>query len=173
MSKKRETNPILLDDAKLLAEEVMNQLRGVEDYYICGSIRRRREQIHDIDIVLIVNDRSELENSLGELEWCEPGPSGEKKIRIFYKTVQFDFFVAERDRLGAALMYATGDKIFNIAMRGVARSLGFKLNEYGLWIKDRLIAAATEEEILHNLDKTHYLDPLSRNMSHKEYLQMR
>ena len=65
--------------------------------------------------------------------------------------LQVDLRVVPPESYGAALLYFTGSKAHNIALRGLALSRGWKLNEYGLFSGKRRIAGATEEEVYQKL----------------------
>ena len=64
---------------------------------------------------------------------------------------QVDLRVVKEQSYGAALMYFTGSKAHNIALRNIANDRGWKLNEYGLFDEDRAIAGETEEGIYKKL----------------------
>jgi DNA polymerase (family 10) len=68
--------------------------------------------------------------------------------------LQVDLRVVPPASFGAALLYFTGSKSHNIALRGIANEHGWKLNEYGLFSGRRRIAGATEEEIYRKLGLT-------------------
>jgi len=67
----------------------------------------------------------------------------------------------KEEEWGAALLYFTGSKNFNIRMRNAAIAKGWKLNEYGLWDGDKLIAGKTEEEIFEALG-WEFVEPTAR-----------
>jgi DNA polymerase (family X) len=58
-----------------------------------------------------------------------------------------DLRVVPRESFGAALLYFTGSKAHNVALRGLAKGRGLKLNEYGLFRGARCLAGRTEEEV--------------------------
>jgi DNA polymerase (family 10) len=58
-----------------------------------------------------------------------------------------DLRVVPAESFGAALAYCTGSKAHNLALRGIARRRGLKLNEYGLFRGERRLAGRTEEEV--------------------------
>ena len=62
--------------------------------------------------------------------------------------IQVDLRAVDEKCYGAALIYFTGSKAHNIALRGIANARKWKLNEYGLFSGNRRIAGATEEESL-------------------------
>lgn len=72
--------------------------------------------------------------------------------------LQVNLRVVSEVNYGAALMYFTGSKAHNIALRGIAAARGLKLNEYGLFEGTRRTAAKTEEEVYRGLDLP-YIEP--------------
>jgi DNA polymerase (family 10) len=73
---------------------------------------------------------------------------GRTKSSVFTKEgIQVDCRVVEAKSFGAALLYFTGSKNFNIHLRKLALKEGLKINEYGIFRKDRYIVGKTEEEI--------------------------
>ena len=65
--------------------------------------------------------------------------------------LQVDVRAVPEESYGAALLYFTGSKSHNIALRGLANQHGWKLNEYGLFSGKRRIAGATEEDVYEKL----------------------
>ena len=61
--------------------------------------------------------------------------------------LQVDLRVVPSESYGAALVYFTGSKAHNIAIRRIAQSAGLKLNEYGVFKDDKRIAGETEESV--------------------------
>jgi DNA polymerase (family 10) len=85
--------------------------------------------------------------------------SGETKTSVRLKNgLQIDVRVVPVESYGAALNYFTGSKEHNIALRQIAQSKGWKLNEYGLFDGERRIAGATEEDLYAALGLP-YIDP--------------
>ena len=80
--------------------------------------------------------------------------NGDDIIRGTYHGWDFDVTRVVPGEFGPYLLYRTGDKNFNIKIRGIAKSLGMSLNEHGLFNREtgELITAGSEEEILNALN---------------------
>ena len=127
---------------------------------ICGSLRRGRPVVGDVDMVV-----SDVKKALGVAQaWAETR-SREFVIRTkeikksgsaLIEGIQFDIYKASEDQWGAMTMFLTGSANFNIAMRMHAKKLHLKLNQYGVWKGEDLIAARTEELIFDSLGMRHY-----------------
>lgn len=118
--------------AMVLADMARNGVR-LDDVYVAGSVRRKRPECGDIDIVAMLTP--ELE------EWCEDQWGRQQNGKVAMMGLWFDVqvdvnAVADRRSLGAALMFATGSAAWNVMQRGVAKARGYLLNEKGLWKKD-------------------------------------
>ncbi len=129
---------IRIGEAMPLAESLvaeLGKLPFVEKIAYAGSLRRGRETIGDLDILAAAKDPKKLMDaftSRGEV--ARVLGHGDTKSSVLTKTgVQVDLRVVPRDRFGAALMYFTGSKEHNIAMRERAIAQGMRLNEYGLF----------------------------------------
>ena len=114
------------------ANSFLSLLKGkVIKAEICGSIRRKKEFVKDIDIVVIGNaDKllSTIKESIPEIDM-----SGNRIIRFKYFGAKVDILVTKFNSFGAAVLYRTGPRELNIKMRAIAKAKGMLLNEYGLW----------------------------------------
>ena len=119
---------------------------------LAGSWRRGRLTLKDLDVLIGVDCREALPeirkiaSKFGKIE-----TAGESKIHFRHVNKQFsvniDFQIADIDCWGAALCYFTGSKAFNERLRSIAKALGMKLNEYGIFRDNIRIGGFTEEEI--------------------------
>ncbi|KAF2991474.1 DNA polymerase/3'-5' exonuclease PolX (plasmid) [Methylocystis sp. MJC1] len=113
-----------------------------------GSYRRRQETVGDLDILATARDGGAVGDRLVAYENTEKvlvhGPS--RTTVILRSGLQVDLRVVAEESYGAALMYFTGSKAHNIALRNLANERGWKLNEYGLFDGQRRIAGGSEEE---------------------------
>ncbi len=142
---------ILLGVAVFIADKIIDQLKehsAVERISVCGSTRRMKETVGDIDILAtgknleIIDAFVNLPN-VKEVLW-----KGTKKATVIVEEgEQVDLRVIEPESYGAALQYFTGSKAHNIHLRTICLKLGLKLNEYGLFKGNEKIAGKTEEEI--------------------------
>jgi len=135
-----------------LAEEVVRILKEtspVEQIAIAGSLRRRKETVKDIDILITSTKPHDVMKRIIELEFVEEVIAfGETKTSVRLRPgIQMDVRVVEPDSWGAALAYFTGSKAHNIRVRELALEKGLKINEYGVFKGDKKIAGKTEEEV--------------------------
>ena len=144
-----------LSEAEAEAEALLNYLRGGkrDQVVVAGSYRRRRDTVGDLDIVVATQDGAKMGEMLTRYEnvasTLAHGPT--RTTVVLRSRLQVDLRVVPLVSYGAALMYFTGSKAHNIALRGLANDRGWKLNEYGLFDGRRRIAGATEEEIYRKL----------------------
>ncbi len=135
-----------------VAEEVVRLLKEgapVEKIAIAGSLRRRKETVKDIDILITSVKPSEVMKKVVDLPMVEEViASGETKTSVRIKPgIQMDVRVVEPESWGAALAYFTGSKAHNIRVRELALEKGLKINEYGVFKGSEKIAGETEEEV--------------------------
>lgn len=131
--------------------EVLETLEPVVEVTYAGSLRRGRETIGDLDIIVAADPRhaSVISDAFVSFE-----PVTEVLIKGLTKTsvrmggsIQADLRIVAPDQYGAALMYFTGSKEHNVAMRQRAIDRGMRLNEYGLLKDDQTVAGKTEEDV--------------------------
>jgi DNA polymerase (family 10) len=149
---------VLLGMALDLAEEILEELRGVQAAQRCayaGSLRRMRETIGDIDLLVAADRSAPVMDAFTSMRYVERVQArGETKSSILTtKGLQVDLRVVEPAVWGAALQYFTGSKAHNIRTRDMAVRKGLKLSEYGLFRakSGKLIVAETEEEVYERL----------------------
>ena len=142
---------ILLGVAVFIADRIVSQLKehsAVDRISVCGSTRRMKETVGDIDILATGNNLEIIEAFVNLPNVKEVLWKGTKKATVIVEEgEQVDLRVTEPDSYGAALQYFTGSKAHNIHLRTICLKLGYKLNEYGLFKGDKKIAGRTEEEI--------------------------
>lgn len=153
----------LLDDALLAAQSVLDDLRAHPGVIRCseaGSLRRRKEIIGDIDLLVSSKNPAEV---IGFFT-SRPGilnviAKGETKASVLLEGgIQSDLRVVSDAEFPFALMYFTGNKEHNIVMRQRAINRGLRLNEYGLFRSKEetrdpklLVKCDTEGEIFQKL----------------------
>ncbi|WP_058043163.1 DNA polymerase/3'-5' exonuclease PolX [Streptomyces roseifaciens] len=145
---------ILLNAAMDVAEQIVADLSGVDGCERCtyaGSLRRMRETIGDVDILVAAARSGPLMEAITELPiTAEVIAHGEKKTSIrTTKGLQVDLRVLPADAWGAGLLYFTGSKAHNIRVREIAVRHKYKLSEYGLFHakSGKKIVSGTEEEV--------------------------
>ncbi len=158
---------VRVDLALALADrlrEGLAQAPGIHRMELCGSLRRRRETIKDIDILIASDDPAPIMDRFVAL----PGVvqvigHGDTKSSIVVEgegrtLMNADLRIVNDAQFPFALNYFTGSKEHNIAMRVRAQEYGLKLNEYELSGPHRHIAARDEADIYKALDLA-YIPP--------------
>jgi len=116
-----------------------------------GSLRRGKETIGDIDILVGSDDPEKATRTfVSHPDVAEIIMQGPTKSSVRLKNgLQVDMRVLPKKSWGAALQYFTGSKEHNVALRSIGVKKGFKLNEYGVFDRktDKLIASETEEDV--------------------------
>ncbi len=154
---------ISIGRAMPLAEALVAELgaiTGVRELQYAGSLRRGRETIGDIDLLAVADDATTLVTAFTTRpDVIKVLAAGDTKASVRLDAgVQVDLRIVDDDAFGAALMYFTGSKEHNVALRERARAMQMRLNEYGLFPDDGQaeapqqrgvapVAAATEAEI--------------------------
>ncbi len=161
----------LLGDALPMAEAFVEHLRSsvhVDMVDIAGSLRRGRDTIGDIDILVGDDSPAAVMDAFvafpGVEEVLMKGPT-KSSVRL-EGGMQVDIRAVAKGSYGAALQYFTGSKEHNVAMRRLGAEKGLKLNEYGLFERDsgKVVAGATEEDVYSALGLA-YIPPELRESS--------
>jgi DNA polymerase (family 10) len=158
----------LLSEAQEIAERVLRQLRdlpGVLRGEICGSVRRRKETIGDLDILLSAENPEPVMEAFVRLpEVAQVAARGPTKSSVVLENgISCDLRVVSDTQFPFALHYFTGSKEHNIAMRARAQSYGLKLNEYELAGPRRSIPCKEESDIFAALDMDYIPPELREN----------
>ncbi len=159
-----------------VAERIVAALRelpDVEHVEYCGSLRRMRETIGDLDIVVSsTGDSGAVMKAFVELPVTESVVvRGDTKTSILTREgLQVDLRVVTPDQLGAALLYFTGSKAHNIKLRQRALERGWTLNEYSLSAVEtgEAIASEREEDIYQALGLTFVPPPMREDAGEVE-----
>jgi len=143
----------------------LRRMKEVKKIEAAGSLRRRKDTVRDIDILVTSSSPSKVMDRFTKLSYVkEILAKGETKSSVISKEndMQVDLRVVEDASFGSALMYFTGSKQFNIKFRQLAVKNGLKVNEYGVFSSgkksQKRIAGTTEEEIF-KLMKMQYIPP--------------
>ncbi|MDD1765929.1 MAG: DNA polymerase/3'-5' exonuclease PolX [Methanomassiliicoccales archaeon] len=149
---------MLLGYAYFYAKDIIDYLISTGGYRlisVAGSLRRMRETIGDVDILVGSDEpKKVMDVFTSNPKVSEVVVKGETKSSIRLKDgIQVDIRVVATESYGAALQYFTGSKEHNIALRSYAIEKGLKINEYGVFKKDtdERIASKTEEEVYASL----------------------
>jgi len=172
----QSTGRIRLDQALEAAETVRGFLRDISalaKIQTAGSVRRRAETIGDVDILVGGGKGKDSEKAGGRIiqafttadfvqQVLAAGPTkGSAIIHTETTPVHVDVRVVPDESFGAASQYFTGSKNHNVRLREIAVKAKLKLNEYGLFKGDKMIAGPAEEEIYQKLGLD-YVEPLLR-----------
>jgi DNA polymerase (family 10) len=162
---RRIAGRFLLDTAEKLSEKLVEYLlaaHGVEKVTPAGSLRRGRETVGDLDILVTGPGciDAAARQSLIEYLISFPGlmdviAKGENKVSFRHRNgMQVDVRLLPPESFGAAMQYFTGSKAHNVALRQRALKMGFTLNEYSLaeLEGEKPVAGRTEEEIYAKLN---------------------
>ena len=135
--------------AEAEAEALVGLLRGSGRVVVAGSYRRRRDTVGDLDVLVTAKNGAAVGDRLvGYDNVAQVLAHGPTRTTVVLRSgLQVDVRAVPEESYGAALLYFTGSKAHNIALRGLANQHGWKLNEYGLFSGKRRIAGATEEEV--------------------------
>ncbi|MBZ5598128.1 MAG: DNA polymerase/3'-5' exonuclease PolX [Acidobacteriia bacterium] len=168
---RRIAGRFLLDTAENQAQKIIEHLGdfpGVEKVTPAGSLRRGRETVGDLDVLVtgkactIAAQREKLIEHIIKLPGLmEVIARGENKVSFRMRGgMQVDVRLLPPDSFGAAMQYFTGSKAHNVALRQRALKMGYTLSEYSLARLDneKVVAAKTEEEIYAKL-KLDYIPP--------------
>ena len=122
-------------------------LKEVKKIDTAGSLRRMKDTVRDIDILISSGEPEKVMDVFsGFQDVKEVLSKGPKKSSVItWDGIQVDIRAVEDASYGAALLYFTGSKAHNIRLRQIAIKKGLKLNEYGIFRKDKKIAGGTEE----------------------------
>jgi len=132
----------------------LRQVPGVAAVAVAGSFRRCRETVGDIDILVTAGEDSPVMERFAGFEGVQQVLArGETKSSLVLRSgLQVDLRRVAPESFGAALQYFTGSQAHNIAVRGLGRQRGLKINEYGVFEGEKRIAGETEESVYLALD---------------------
>lgn len=121
----------------------------VERVEAAGSLRRLRDTVGDIDILATARDPAAVTGRfVGYEDVSEVLAQGPTRASVVLRGgLQVDLRVVEPGSFGAALVYFTGSKAHNVALRRLGQAHGLKINEYGVFRAETRIAGETEESV--------------------------
>lgn len=141
----------VIGDVYPVIEEIISRLNEVtRNVTPCGSYRRMKETVGDIDLLAISDKGEEVTGFFIKLPFVRNVISvGSTKATVILKThgIQVDLRVVKADSFGACLQYFTGSKAHNIKLRTIAKVKGLKISEYGVFRGKKKVAGSTEKEV--------------------------
>ncbi len=150
--RERHLYSFALDEALTVYEHVSSH-PDVKRHLIAGSLRRKRETVKDIDIVVSAAASEAVMEHFTTLPIVENVVSkGKTKSSVVLSAgIQADLRIVTDEEFPYAVHHFTGSKEHNTLMRSRAKKMGMKMNEYGLFEGDKLIPCRDEEEIFARL----------------------
>lgn len=135
-----------------VAESLVRHLKavpGVEEAIAAGSYRRRKETVGDLDLLVTCREAPRVMEAFVTYEDVSKVLArGDTKSMVMLRNgLQVDLRVVPQESYGAALHYFTGSKAHNIAIRHLGVQRGLKINEYGVFKGEAMIAGSTEAEV--------------------------
>jgi DNA polymerase (family X) len=171
----------LIDAAEAEAEKLIEYLKkypGIDKITPAGSLRRGRESVGDLDILVTGKACCSEEGRAKAIEYVAKYPplmeiiaSGDNKISFRLRNdMQVDVRLLPPDSFGAAMQYFTGSKAHNVTLRQRALKMGYTLNEYSLATLEgeKPVAGKTEEEIYARLGLDYIPPELRENLGEIE-----
>jgi len=160
---KKSAGHFLIAVAQREANQLLAYLKkqkGVERIEVAGSIRRHKEIVKDIDILVTARDPMKIHEAFVKYPSVENVIAhGDTKSSVTLKSgINCDLRTVEAKEFPFALYYFTGSKEHNVAVRTIAKRAGYKINEYGLFKGKRFVPCRDEEEIFKKFG-FHYIPP--------------
>ncbi|MGA2509647.1 MAG: DNA polymerase/3'-5' exonuclease PolX [Candidatus Acidiferrales bacterium] len=163
------------EEAQRLAAYIAKAGTAVESVTPAGSLRRGKETVGDLDLLVTMRPGHDKQKDVDAVaahilkcpEMKQELAHGENKVSFLLDSgMQVDVRLLEKKSFGAALLYFTGSKEHNVALRGRANGMGWTLNEYALTTLKggKVVASKTEEEIYSKL-KLDYIEPELREVT--------
>ena len=152
-----------LSDAENLVASLLPYLKsskGVTKAVVAGSYRRRKDTVGDLDLLVAAKAGSNVVDRFTAYEEvADVLAKGSTKASVRLKSgMQVDLRVVPERSYGAALLYFTGSKPHNIALRAMGLKRGLKVNEYGIFKGARWLAGRAERDVYARLGLP-YIEP--------------
>lgn len=151
-------------DAEMYIQPLLRYLGlKLENVIVAGSYRRKEETVGDIDILATSRNPEQGMDEFVKYEDTERIINkGKTKTSVkLRRGLQVDLRIVDTKAYGAALLYFTGSKAHNIALRKIGQAKKLKINEYGVFKNEKRIAGKTEKEIYKLLGMS-YIEPEMR-----------
>ncbi len=155
---------ILWAEADKIAQrlrEHMNGCKQVKQLEFAGSYRRGKETVGDLDMLVDSSKSDKVMDHFAEFdEITSVIVRGDTKMSVrLDNEFQVDLRVVPKDSFGAALQYFTGSKDHNVLIRGRAKQMGLKINEWGVYDtndKEKWIAGKSEVDVYETLQLPYF-----------------
>jgi DNA polymerase (family 10) len=159
------------DEITKLEPIIMRFSNNYRKLYLVGSYRRKKRVSKDIDVMLVSKDENAIGKLLKDMQATAlevyPYSQGKDKMSMILKlnksrVYKIDVFRVLPEHKIPMLLYSTGSKEHNIKMRRIAKKLGYKLNQKGLFKEDKLVDGLKKESDYFKILKIDYLPPEDR-----------
>lgn len=146
-------------------ERFIKTIPGVKEVQVCGSFRRLKDTVGDLDIVVTAKRANRVMETFVTYDAItDVIAQGSTRANVIIKKIlQVDVRVVAQKSFGAAVHYFSGSKEHVIALRERAIARNLKINEYGVFRGQNTIAGETEESVYHAL-KLDWIPPELREM---------
>ncbi len=150
-----------LSEALPYAETIIDKLKKhkeIKNIQYAGSLRRMKETVGDLDILVTAENNTNIINKFTSLSEVKDiiAKGTTKSTVILNNGLQVDLRLIKPSSFGAALVYFTGSKQHNIAIREISKKKNLKINEYGVFSiknsKEKKVAGKTEKEVYKSID---------------------
>lgn len=160
----KERNRMVLTTAGPIADDLLAYLHKNKLVKRCdavGSLRRMKETIGDIDIVVATAEPEKIIEYFSQADFVKNIlAKGDTKISITHrKEVRVDLEILPEKTYGSLLQHFTGSKEHNVALRTWASAKGFKISEYGIVDKNKKNHLFTDEKSLYGFLGMEYIEP--------------
>ena len=163
--KKKGSERMLLGYALPIANDIISKLKSLKEVHkisMAGSVRRMKETIGDLDILVTSSNHDKVMDFFTKMKDVKNVlAKGTTKSAVVLKNgLQVDVRVLDDRSFGSALNYFTGSKEHNVKLREFAIKKGYKLSAYGLFNRktNKQVAGKTEEEVYAKLGLP-YIEP--------------
>ncbi|MBD3299840.1 MAG: DNA polymerase/3'-5' exonuclease PolX, partial [Candidatus Moranbacteria bacterium] len=169
---------MLLNEATEEASRIINYMKKCKEINkieYAGSLRRKKETIGDIDLLVTVDDIAKTSEKIMKHfitydDVIKVVAEGKTKSTIVLSSgMDVDLRVIDKESFGAAFHYFTGNKDHNIRIRDLAKKKGLKVNEYGVFKGKKLIMGKTEEDVFNSVGLPYIIPEIRRDRGEIEY----
>ncbi len=165
-TRRYEAHRFKLSEALPVAEwivKILKKTKGAVHVAIAGSLRRKKETVHDIDLVAACEETSDTMVYFLNLPKIQKiVMKGTTRSTILLENgMSVDLRVVGIENFGATLHHFTGSKAHNITLRKMAVEKGMKINEYGIWQGNKRIGGEREQDI-YDAFGMQYIEPEMR-----------
>ena len=145
--------------------DYLEKVNGVKRITVAGSLRRSKETVGDLDILVVAGKGSPvMEHFVKYEDVASVLSQGATRSSIVLRSgLQVDLRLVEAGSYGAALQYFTGSQAHNVALRKLGRQKGLKINEYGVFRFEERVAGQTEESVYESVGLAYIPPELREN----------